>query len=86
MTLHGSKLKDFRKTQMPEEVIHIVREFELLDFAHCSLTLIDAPLLTAFIERWHKETSSFHLPFREMTITLGDISSLFHLPIGGIFY
>ncbi|XP_058773042.1 protein MAIN-LIKE 1-like [Vicia villosa] len=34
----------------------------------------------AFMERWHKETSSFHLPVGDMTITLHD---LLHLPIRG---
>lgn len=36
-------------------------------------------LLTIFVERWHKETSVFHLPFGEMVITLDDVSSMFHL-------
>ncbi|XP_058779812.1 protein MAIN-LIKE 1-like [Vicia villosa] len=31
------------------------------------------------------ETSSFHIPFGEMTITLDDVASLLHLPIGGLF-
>ncbi|GAB2274529.1 hypothetical protein Dimus_039092 [Dionaea muscipula] len=30
----------------------------------------DMPLISAFVERWKSEISSFHLPFREMTITL----------------
>src|SRR3954469_8555050 len=37
----------------------------------------------AFVERWHKETSSFHLPVGEMTITLHDMQCLLHLPIRG---
>lgn len=71
---------------MPEQVRRIVRDFELLDFTHYSFTMLDAPLLTAFVERWHKETSSFYLPFGEMNITLDDVSSLFHLPIGSRFW
>lgn len=84
MTSHESKLKGFPK--MPEEVICIVREFELLDFTHCSLTMLDTPLLTAFVERWHKETSSFHLSFEEMIVTLDDVFSLFHLLIADRFW
>lgn len=41
-------------------------------------------MLNAFMERWHSETSSFHLPLSEMSITLDDISCLLHLPIRGI--
>ncbi|PNX63271.1 putative IMP dehydrogenase/GMP reductase, partial [Trifolium pratense] len=43
----------------------------------------DWGLLTAFAERWHPETGTFHLPIGEMTITLDDVSSLLHIPITG---
>jgi len=33
---------------------------------------------------WHGETSSFHLPFGEMTATLDDVACLLHLPIDGM--
>ncbi|CAL5208752.1 unnamed protein product [Lathyrus oleraceus] len=36
-----------------------------------------------FTERWHKETSSFHFPIGEMTITLDDIAFLLPLPAKG---
>jgi len=39
--------------------------------------------LTVLSERWHEETSSFHLPVREMTITLDDVSCLLGIPITG---
>jgi len=42
--------------------------------------------MSAFLERWDKETSSFHLPVREVTITLDDIASLLHLPIAWAFH
>ncbi|XP_058787682.1 protein MAIN-LIKE 1-like [Vicia villosa] len=71
---------------MPEEVARIVRDFHLLDFAGCSLTMLDALLLPAFVERWHPETSSFHLSLGEMTVTLDDVHALFHLPIASTFF
>jgi hypothetical protein len=46
---------------------------------------IDHDLCSAFAERWHEETSSFHLHFGEMTVTLDDVSCLLHLPIDGMF-
>jgi hypothetical protein len=46
-----------------------------------SYNQIDHGLISAFAERWHEETSSFHLPFGEMTVTLDDMSCLLHLPI-----
>ena len=82
---HGSKLKNFPESLMPEEMRMIVRNFYLLEFADCSLTMLDASLLSAFVERWHPETSSFHLPFGDMTMTLDDVDALFHILIAGIF-
>jgi len=49
-----------------------------------SYILIDHGLICAFVKRWHEETSSFHLPFGEMTVTLDDVSCLLHLPIDGM--
>eukprot|EP00256_Glycine_max_P031646 XP_006575818.1 protein MAIN-LIKE 1-like [Glycine max] len=46
----------------------------------------DPGLISAFVERWHIKTSTFHLPVGELTITLDDVSSLLHLPISGAFH
>ncbi|GAU48768.1 hypothetical protein TSUD_406110 [Trifolium subterraneum] len=51
-----------------------------------SLSKVDPQILSAFTERWHPETSSFHMPFGEMTITLDDVACLLHIPVRGIFY
>ncbi|GAU50041.1 hypothetical protein TSUD_187960 [Trifolium subterraneum] len=51
-----------------------------------SLSKVDPQLLSAFTERWHPETSSFHVPFGEMTITFDDVACLLHIPVRGIFY
>ena len=42
---------------------------------------IDLGLVLGFVERWHPETNTFHLPIGEMTITLDNVWSLLHLPI-----
>ncbi|XP_028196643.1 protein MAIN-LIKE 1-like [Glycine soja] len=49
----------------------------------CSVDTGNRGLLSAFVERWHRETSSFHLLVGELTITLDDVSSLLHLPVIG---
>eukprot|EP00256_Glycine_max_P062860 XP_014632451.1 protein MAIN-LIKE 1-like [Glycine max] len=52
----------------------------------CFVDTGDRGLLSVFVERWHRETSSFHLPVGELTITLDDVSSLLHLPVIGDFH
>lgn len=48
-----------------------------------ALPQLNKSLISAFIERWHPETSSFHLPFGEMTITLDDVKQITGLAIEG---
>lgn len=64
----------------------IVKECGLLPLMNCLLTMFDARILTTFIERWYKDTYSFHLPFGEMSIILDDVSCLFHIPLAGSFF
>ncbi|RYR54522.1 hypothetical protein Ahy_A06g029813 isoform B [Arachis hypogaea] len=42
---------------------------------------LDEPLVSAFVERWQPETHTFHMPFRECTITLQDVAYQLGLPI-----
>ncbi|KAL5134449.1 Protein MAIN-LIKE 2 [Glycine soja] len=52
----------------------------------CSVITTDPGLISAFIERWHHETSTFHLPVGELTITLDGVASLLHLFITGALH
>ncbi|KAL8549759.1 hypothetical protein ACS0TY_008558 [Phlomoides rotata] len=52
----------------------------LRDFAYPSP---NKALIGTFIERWHPETNTFHMPFGEMTITLDDVRCLTRLKIKG---
>ncbi|KAL5141605.1 Protein MAIN-LIKE 1 [Glycine soja] len=52
----------------------------------CSVITGDPGLISAFVERWHNETSTFHLLVGELTITLDDVSSILHLPITGALH
>jgi Plant mobile domain len=47
---------------------------------------LDKSLLTALVETWRPETSTFHLPVDEMTVVLEDVCFLWGLPIRGIFF
>ncbi|XP_065853891.1 protein MAIN-LIKE 1-like [Euphorbia lathyris] len=44
---------------------------------------IDAALISAFVERWQPDTSSFHMPFGEMSILLHDVWQILRIPVDG---
>ena len=64
----------------------MVQNSGLAPLLQCHASMVDKGLLSAFAERWHSETSSFHLPVGEMTITLDDVSSLLLIPVRGAFF
>ncbi|MCI51334.1 serine/threonine-protein phosphatase 7 long form-like protein, partial [Trifolium medium] len=55
----------------------------LADLAKTEYQHLDPCLISAFAERWHEETSSFHMPAGEIIVTLDYMSCLLHLPLGG---
>ena len=55
----------------------------VLQMRHVAYSHPNKNLILAFVERWHPETNSFHMPFGEMTITLDDVECLTGLPIVG---
>ncbi|KAK4275528.1 hypothetical protein QN277_018593 [Acacia crassicarpa] len=44
---------------------------------------LDNPLISALVERWRRETNTFHLNVGEMTVTLKDVALLLGLAIDG---
>ncbi|KAJ1442835.1 Aminotransferase-like, plant mobile domain [Sesbania bispinosa] len=74
---HGRKLK------RPEDdyIRDIIDDSGLGPLIEGTHSMIDRSLVSASTERWHRETSSFHLLVGEMTITLDDVSTLLHLPV-----
>ncbi|KAJ1409032.1 Aminotransferase-like, plant mobile domain [Sesbania bispinosa] len=76
---HGRNLKRLEDDYIRD----IVDDSGLGPLIEGTHSMIDRSLVSAFTERWHRETSSFHLPVGEMTITLDDVSSLLHLPVTG---
>ncbi|KAH1233305.1 hypothetical protein GmHk_09G025781 [Glycine max] len=68
------------------EIEGLVAATRLSPMIACLLDTGDRGLMSTFVERWHKETSSFHLSVEEVTITLGDVASLLHFPITCVFH
>ncbi|XP_058765104.1 uncharacterized protein LOC131638558 [Vicia villosa] len=61
----------------------VLGAFRLKDLCQIGYHTTHNGMLMAFAERWHQETSSFHLPHGEITISLDNITCLLHIPIRG---
>lgn len=59
----------------------LLESTKLSHLSTCMFENINQPLISAFVERWHPETNSFHMPFGEMTITLHDVSFILNIPV-----
>ncbi|XP_028227170.1 protein MAIN-LIKE 2-like [Glycine soja] len=81
---HGRKVEKFGRPA--PEIEGLVDPTRLTPLIECSVVTGDLGVIFAFVERWHKETSSFYLLVGELTITLDDVASLLHLPITGTFH
>ncbi|KAH1241622.1 Protein MAIN-LIKE 1 [Glycine max] len=84
LSSHGRKVHSLGRPVLAIE--GLIASTGLSPLIACSVDTGDRGLLSAFVDRWHRETSSFHLPMGELTITVDDISSLLHLPIIGDFH
>ena len=60
-----------------------LKESGLHDLVFLGYATVRHALLMTLCERWHPETSTFHMPLGEMTVTLDDVACLMHLLIEG---
>jgi hypothetical protein len=63
--------------------IHRVRFLLLARLFIGGLPMMDSTVLTTFVNRWHPETHTFHLPCGETTVTLHDVAMILGPPIDG---
>ena len=83
MVSHGRKVNQFGLPR--NEVFALIVHCGFLPLCNICYEIADKGLLCGFVERWHRDTNTCHLPFGEMSITLDDVSSFLHLPIVGQF-
>ncbi|XP_030484486.2 protein MAIN-LIKE 2-like [Cannabis sativa] len=77
---HTSKLDQWALTRKQLEFV------EKAGFGYLKLIpaiSLDNPLISALVERWRRETNTFHLNVGEMTVTLKDVALLLGLAIDG---
>jgi hypothetical protein len=61
----------------------LLKESGLHDLVYLGYATVPHALQMTLCERWHNETSNFHMVLGEMTVTLDDVACLMHLPIEG---
>eukprot|EP00256_Glycine_max_P060674 XP_014629581.1 uncharacterized protein LOC102669294 [Glycine max] len=81
---HGRKVDKIGRPA--PEIEGLIAGTGLSPLIRCSVITTDPGLISAFVERWHCETSMFHLPVGELTITVDDVASLLHVPITGALH
>lgn len=70
--LNGAKrLKTWDITS--QETVRYVRGSFLGHLQDRMFLDLNMPLISTFVERWHPEMNSFHMPLRELKITLHDV-------------
>ncbi|KAL5158536.1 Protein MAIN-LIKE 1 [Glycine soja] len=84
LSSHGRKMTKFGR--LAPKIEGFVVASGLSPLITCSLDTGDRGLMFAFVECWHKETSSFHMFVGEVTITLDDVASLLHFPVVRAFH
>ncbi|KAK4278979.1 hypothetical protein QN277_016748 [Acacia crassicarpa] len=77
---HTSKLDQWTLTPKQIELVQKAGFGYLRSIPAISL---DNPLISALVERWRRETNTFHLNVGEMTVTLKDVALLIGLAIDG---
>ena len=80
---HDAKLQLWELDAERSRIYETVHRSGLAPVISCSHRVASRPMLSTFYERWQPETTTFHLPFSEMTITLDDVASILHIPITG---
>ena len=83
MVNHGAKLQLWELDAERSRISETVHRSGLTSLISCNHRVASRPMLLAFCERWQPETTTFHLLFGEMTITLDDVASILHILITG---
>ncbi|KAM3268607.1 protein MAIN-LIKE 2 [Capsicum chacoense] len=77
---HTSKLDQWMLT---EKQVELVRKAGFGYLRMIPAISLDNPLISALVERWRRETNTFHFTVGEMTVTLEDVAYLLGLPVDG---
>ena len=76
-----SHRRKLNKLDIPYPRVYVfVENSGLLPICRIAYEVPDNGLITTFVERWHRDTNSFHLPVITLMIILDNVSSIMHIP------
>ncbi|XP_062212493.1 uncharacterized protein LOC133913377 [Phragmites australis] len=78
---HGTRLNQWEVTH--EGMLAILQRSGFYHLSFLKRVQLDHALLNALVERWRRETQTFHLRFGEMTVLLKDVAILTGLRVHG---
>ncbi|KAI3451445.1 hypothetical protein Pfo_008110 [Paulownia fortunei] len=86
--LHGRRADGpfwqlFDQVHPHARVLTILHHMGFYGVYRCGRFIADFHLITALVERWRRETHTFHFRVGEATITLQDVAVIWGLPIDG---
>ncbi|KAJ4717873.1 Serine/threonine-protein phosphatase 7 long form-like protein [Melia azedarach] len=77
---HTSKIDGWKLTK---KQIDLVGKAGFGHFRLIGQVSLNNPLISALVERWRRETNTFHLPNGEITITLDEVTRILGLRVNG---
>ncbi|KAJ0075278.1 hypothetical protein Patl1_33525 [Pistacia atlantica] len=77
---HTSKIDGWKLTK---KQIELVTKAGFGHFRLIGQISLNNPLISALVERWRRETNTFHLPHGEITITLDEVARIIGLRVDG---
>jgi hypothetical protein len=77
----GAMVMVFDERYVP--LLHQANLLVIAEIIRRGMPVFNATAITTMVDRWRPETHSFHLPCREMTVTLEDVAMILGLPIRG---
>ena len=80
---HGASSKEMRYDERYTPYIEMLGLMPFIQLVSRSTPHMNAPAITALVDRWRPETHTLHLRTGEMTPTLQDVSMILGLPIQG---
>lgn len=80
--MHIRELTEWKLDDLLSQVVETVKNSGLSSLVY-TYKHVDYVTISAFTERWHPETNSFHTPFEAFKISLDDVAQILKVSVVG---